>query len=342
MVRGYHVYMSIWDAACDGEAFPCDREIGNGHDPSAVAVKKGGVIVGHVPRTISTVCSSFIRQGGTISATVNGTRRYSADLDEGGVEIPCILTFSSLEAFECTKTKKRIEVSLKLSVELAVNSTKVDEVADLPSVVQSIDNHICSSASLDHTQAIEIHDQSDALEPAAKKPKLDVCEIENIIMGVELSDLHINLAQGILKRQFPGLNGLISTLYQDKELKLTESDVNNKVQIIHCKQRHHWIVASTVKNTSEVIVVDSIFKSLDEETKLTIFKLFQYDCKKPPMIKVIKTQKQKGNKDCGLFAIAMATAIAFGHEPNHQKFRQELMRAHLADCLKNEQFCQFP
>ena len=139
MVHGYHVYMSIWDAACDGEALPCDGEIGNGHDSSAVAVKKGSVIVGHVPRTISTVCSSFICQGGTISAMVNGIRRYSADLDEGGIEILCILTFSSLEASECTKTKKRIEVSLKLSVEFAVNSTKVDKVADLPSVVQFID-----------------------------------------------------------------------------------------------------------------------------------------------------------------------------------------------------------
>ena len=49
MVRGYHVYQSIWDAANDGEDLECCREVGNIHDPSAVAIRKDSVIVGHVP-----------------------------------------------------------------------------------------------------------------------------------------------------------------------------------------------------------------------------------------------------------------------------------------------------
>ena len=59
-----------------------------------------------------------------------------------------------------------------------------------------------------------------------------------------------------------------------------------------------------------------------------LLNLFQYNCEKPPRIRVIKTQKQKGNKDCGLFAIAMVTAIACGNDPSEQNFCQELMRAH--------------
>ena len=66
-------------------------------------------------------------------------------------------------------------------------------------------------------------------------------------MGVELSDLHINMAQRTLKHQFPGLNGLELSLFQDKERPLTKDNVKNKLQVIHCKQRHHWIIASTVK-----------------------------------------------------------------------------------------------
>jgi len=31
MVRGYHVYQSIWDAAIDGENLECFREVGNIH-----------------------------------------------------------------------------------------------------------------------------------------------------------------------------------------------------------------------------------------------------------------------------------------------------------------------
>ena len=50
MVRGYHVYKLIWDAACDDDILPCKREIGNPHDPYSVAVKKRTVVVGHMLR----------------------------------------------------------------------------------------------------------------------------------------------------------------------------------------------------------------------------------------------------------------------------------------------------
>ena len=56
MVRGYHVYQSIWDAAIDGENLECFREVGNIHDPSAVAIRKDGSIVGHIRRALSAVC----------------------------------------------------------------------------------------------------------------------------------------------------------------------------------------------------------------------------------------------------------------------------------------------
>ena len=341
MVRGFHVYKSIWEANCD-EVLRCEREVGNPLDPSAVAVKKGTTIVGHVPRKISTICSIFIRQGGTISCMVNGSRRYSSDLPQGGLEVPCILTFSTPQVYKSEKTKKLVESALALSVELTLSATKY---SGNEKIVSSSSGEVHSTntrhrASLVHTDVIESDDE---FKPLAKKQKLDDSEIENIIMGVELSDIHINLAQRFLKHQFPGLNGLESTLFQDKEHTLTEDNVKNKLQIIHCKQRHHWIVASTVNGRyEEVVIIDSLFRAIDEETKQIIFNLFQFDCKKPPTIKVIKTQKQKGNKDCGLFAIAMATAIAFGNNPSKQNFCQELMRAHLVDCLKKGQLSLFP
>ena len=41
MVRGYHVYQGVWEV-CIGEILPCIREVGNRHDPYAIAVKKDG------------------------------------------------------------------------------------------------------------------------------------------------------------------------------------------------------------------------------------------------------------------------------------------------------------
>ena len=74
-------------------------------------------------------------------------------------------------------------------------------------------------------------------EPRAKKHRLSDPDTENIIMGDELSDLHINLAQRIIKEQFSHINGLESTLLQGKRRTLTEDMVKNKLQIIHCLEK---------------------------------------------------------------------------------------------------------
>ena len=58
-IRGYHIYKEIWMATI-GETLSCRRETDNLMDPYAVAVIKAGVVVGHIPRTISTLCSMFL------------------------------------------------------------------------------------------------------------------------------------------------------------------------------------------------------------------------------------------------------------------------------------------
>ena len=91
-VRGYHIYLTIWDAVV-GEMLECAREPLNEHDRYAVAVKKDGNIIGHLPRNISRCCSLFLRRGGCIICTITGRRQYSADLPQGGLEVPCLLLF---------------------------------------------------------------------------------------------------------------------------------------------------------------------------------------------------------------------------------------------------------
>ena len=73
------------------------RESMNSKDPFAVAVVKSQVTIGHIPRKISSICSMFLRHGGTIKCRVTASRRYSRDLPQGGLEIPCVLTFQGCE-----------------------------------------------------------------------------------------------------------------------------------------------------------------------------------------------------------------------------------------------------
>ena len=93
-VRGYHVYHKVWDAVI-GQMLECERETHNEKDRYAVAVMQEGRVVGHLPRKYSRVCSLFLKKGGSISCTVTGKRRFSADLNQGGLEIPCLVTFKS-------------------------------------------------------------------------------------------------------------------------------------------------------------------------------------------------------------------------------------------------------
>ena len=56
-----------------------------------MAVIKDDRVVGHLPKLNSVAFSLFIRQGGTIKCEITGPRRYSSDLAQGGLEIPCTL-----------------------------------------------------------------------------------------------------------------------------------------------------------------------------------------------------------------------------------------------------------
>ena len=77
---GYHVYKSTSDATRDDDILPCEREIGTLTILLPLLSKKGTVVVSHVPRKISTMCSIFICQGCTVLCRVNGNWRYSLDL----------------------------------------------------------------------------------------------------------------------------------------------------------------------------------------------------------------------------------------------------------------------
>ena len=111
VVRGYHVYKDIWDAVV-GQEFPCKPEDGNRVDPFAVAVVRGDTVIGHVQRKISSICSLYLRRDGSIVCCVTGSRQFSADLAQGGLEIPCVLTFQG-DAKHTAKAKKLVESAVQ-------------------------------------------------------------------------------------------------------------------------------------------------------------------------------------------------------------------------------------
>ena len=125
MVRGYHVYRNIWEAAV-GQTLPCQREASNAHDLYAVSVTERNTIVGHLPRSISAVCSLFLRRNGTISCEVTGTRHKSSNLPQGGLEIPCKLIFAGA-AREICKVQKLLQLAQSSGLKVMCEQDKEED-----------------------------------------------------------------------------------------------------------------------------------------------------------------------------------------------------------------------
>ena len=80
-----------------GESLLCQPEFGNIADRYGVSIVTGGMVVGHVPRRISTIYHLFISRGGQIVCQVTGARQYSIDLPQGGLEVPSSLMFIGID-----------------------------------------------------------------------------------------------------------------------------------------------------------------------------------------------------------------------------------------------------
>ena len=95
-------------------------------------------------------------------------------------------------------------------------------------------------------------------------------ERDEITMGKELSDLHINFAQALLKQQYGLEKGFYSPLLQGQQ-----HHIHPKIQIVH-SHGNHWIVASTVLSEDSVVnVYDTLYDSLDTSTVAILNCLFE-------------------------------------------------------------------
>ena len=191
-------------------------------------------------------------------------------------------------------------------------------------IESSMLGHACTINTASHT--LNSNESEDERPPGKKMRTLSLCsdDQESIIMGEKLSDLHMNHAQELLKRQFPTLNGLECTLTITMEGFKT-AGTQNKLQILHCR-RDHWITATNINCGAGIVhVYDSVFSSVDKAMERLLRRLFsKSETDTNLVIKVHLFQKQKGGTDCGLFAVLAATAIAFGFDRVKMKSTRQL------------------
>ena len=150
-----------------------------------------------------------------------------------------------------------------------------------------------------------------------------------------LSDSIIDAGQALIKKvaPIPGMQNVYLTTAFSIE-------THEFIQVLN--NGNHWLLISTINETPpNVLVYDSAYASVNTFIKEQIATLL-HTKEKEICLKFVNTQMQNGAVDCGLFAIAFATAIAFGYKPELLSFDQNKMRKHLLSCLTSGEIRMFP
>ena len=118
----------------------------------------------------------------------------------------------------------------------------------------------------------------------------------------------------------------------------------SNLQIVHIAGSvGHWIVVSTIGcDKDEVNVFDSLNPpSVDDNTETIIASLL-FTRSANIKINMMNVARQKGSTDCGLYAVAILTCLAFGIDPTKLIFDQAALRPHLIQCLEKGVIDCFP
>lgn len=169
-----------------------------------------------------------------------------------------------------------------------------------------------------------------------------------------LSDSHIDNVLMHFKTKYTNINYLYNfTLRKamlDYERHQIACEVNfentdNLIVILNCFNQH-WILLTNIcngensNNVKRIFVYDSLNNSNYLQGLKPLFKIM-YPNEKYKYINVVQIKNeflQKGNNDCGLFALAYAKAISEGLEPSFILFDQDSFRDEYNNFLENKEY----
>ena len=167
-----------------------------------------------------------------MACSITGGRQHSKDLPQGGLEVPCIYVFTGPSDI-VDKTQQRL-AELKIQA-VKQTSAELKPESDAGDTDAKVKNDV---VDLDGLQVLaEVTDSETEIHSGAWIAVHDITLTEDdkqaVIDGNMLQDQHINCAQRLLNQQFPAVNGLQSTLIQDKPIKGSTRDA---IQIIHVRK----------------------------------------------------------------------------------------------------------
>jgi len=154
---------------------------------------------------------------------LTGSRGYSHDIPEGGIEIPCDYIFSG-SALLTEKTIGRLK-------ELQEKVPAIRNILDCTTIILFPTPKICVIADDACAVPVVSSTESNLSAPLVDSVwvKIEDITLKNsnkaiVEQDLELTDLHIKCAQRLLQGQFPKQNSLKLSLLQSKALKGSTND----------------------------------------------------------------------------------------------------------------------
>ena len=154
-----------------------------------------------------------------------------------------------------------------------------------------------------------------------------------------LNDNHINAAQQLLKSNCSEISGFQDVTCGVALLFNVEPD--EFIQILNNRNGHRLTVSTIGCPHPTVAVYDSMYRSAGMHVKSQVASLLHSDAPKI-RLHLMDSQIQAGGSDCGLFAIANATALVVKKDPGKFFYDQKKMRRHLFECLEKRKITLFP
>ena len=126
------------------------------------------------------------------------------------------------------------------------------------------------------------------------KHKLTIKDKHLIQTGKQLTDTIVNLASGLLKKQFPHFGGFQSTLLQNSKLNSQLRNPKHTIQVIYLEAEKHWVTISTIGCDEHTVNhYDSSLSNVPLSVEQTIVALLKP--KFPVTVKVKNVIKQVGS-----------------------------------------------
>ena len=151
----------------------------------------------------------------------------------------------------------------------------------------------------------------------------------------------IYIISGLLKQRY-GTPGLQNSLLGPTGVFEVIGGRKEFVQVLPCNN-DHWLKISTIDFYPVIKVYDSRNTAIFFSTKQQICSIL-VSTEHVISVEFVAVDRQNNSDDCGLFALAFATALCVGEDPQYLHFNTEgtSMRVHLLQCSENGVIQPFP